>query len=733
MIGLLVAEVAAFVISTLPGVRAQPGFDPVLDGWLQGALYVTAAVVCLLRPVLVASERRLWSFVGAALALRAAAFVVYLAHVRTLDPQPYPSLADAGWLAMCAVLIVGLVDFARTRLRQWTSGLVLDAVVGTLAIAAVAVATLSGTLRAATAPGTPEAAIATNVAYPSADVALLLVVCGLLAGHAWSPPRWVWILGGGIAGFAVLDSVFLYQVTAGTFRPGTSLSALSATATATIALASWTPGGRHAEQTRHLPGLVLPAVFALTCLAVLVVASLDEIPGAAVLLATTGLLAAIARTALTFREVRAGAVARAEARTDELTGVANRRGFNERLAAGLRGRHPERPLSLLSVDLDGFKDVNDALGHHHGDELLAAVAARMRVGLRANDLLARIGGDEFAVVVEGADGELAVDVAQRLRAALRRPFSLAGREITADASVGIATFPDHGREATELLRNADLAMYDAKASRSGHRTFSADQHHTSRERIETVERLRRAIAEGEIVLHYQPQISLETGETVGYEALARWEHPDAGLLPPGSFLPQAERGGLMPLLSMAVLDQAVRARAEWARAAPEPPLIAVNLSVTDLLDLEFPERVGAVLAEHGVPGSSLILELTEDLFMADPARGARVIAALREQGVTIDVDDYGTGYSSLGYLRDLRDVRGLKLDRSFVTNLDTDPRARAIVASTVALARSLDLVMIAEGVETEQVRDDLAGLGCPLAQGFLFSRPVPASELRVTG
>ena len=726
---LLAAELAAFAISTISGVRAQDGFDPLLDGWLQGGAYVTAAVLCALRPVLVPADRRLWTFVAVALALRAAAFVVYLAHVREQEPIPYPSIADAGWLAMCAVLLVGLVDFARTRLRQWTPALVLDAVVGTLAITAVAVALLAETLRMATAPGTPTAAIATNIAYPCADVALLLVILGLLAGFDWAPPRWLWVLGAGVVGFAVLDSVFLYQVTAGTFRPATALSALSVAATCVIALAAWVPAADRMRDRPQLPGLVLPTVFAVTCLVVLVAAAVTDVPLGAVVLATAGLLVAIARTALTFREVRAGAVARREARTDELTGVANRRGFNERLAASVRGRDPARPLSLLSIDLDGFKDVNDSLGHHHGDELLGLVAARMRLGLRADDLLARIGGDEFAVVLDGASTELAIEVTQRLQAALRRPLTLAGRELVPEASVGIATFPEHGRDTTELLRNADLAMYDAKAARTGYRTFRPDHHHTARERIETVERLRRAIAEGEIVLHYQPQVSLATGAVVGYEALARWEHPEAGLLPPDRFLPQAERGGLMPLLSMAVLEQAVGQQARWTQGSRSPPIVAVNLSVTDLLDLEFPGRLADVLARHGVDGSGIVLELTEDLFMADPARGARTIAALRDIGVTIDVDDYGTGYSSLAYLHELRDVRGLKLDRSFVTHMDTDPRARAIVASTIALARSLDLVMIAEGVETEAVREQLAGLGCEIAQGYLFARPCPAAEL----
>jgi EAL domain-containing protein (putative c-di-GMP-specific phosphodiesterase class I) len=271
-------------------------------------------------------------------------------------------------------------------------------------------------------------------------------------------------------------------------------------------------------------------------------------------------------------------------------------------------------------------------------------------------------------------------------------------------------------------------MYGAKAAGTGHGFFRPEYLGSSRERAEAVQRLRHAIDVGEMTLYYQPQVSLATGEVVSVEALVRWQHPDAGLLPPASFLSQAENGGLMAALTASVLEQAISQCAAWREDAIDMR-VGVNLSVTNLLDPEFPAQVVALLDASGVPGRSLVLELTEDLFMADPAKGARVIGALRDAGITIVVDDYGTGYSSLAYLRDLRTIGGLKLDRSFVTHLDTDPRARAIVESTVALARSLDLALVAEGVETEVVRDHLASLGCEFGQGFLFSRPCPPDAL----
>jgi EAL domain-containing protein (putative c-di-GMP-specific phosphodiesterase class I) len=271
-------------------------------------------------------------------------------------------------------------------------------------------------------------------------------------------------------------------------------------------------------------------------------------------------------------------------------------------------------------------------------------------------------------------------------------------------------------------------MYEAKAARSGHALFSRQLHPAGRQRLETTERLRRAIQDGEIVVHYQPQVDLRSGAVTGVEALARWRHPESGLVPPSGFLPQVESGGLMPLLTAVVLRQAIGQAAAWHRAGLRLSL-AVNLSVTNLLDPDFPDSVVALLAGSGLPRGTLELELTEDLFMADPDRARTAVAQLLHAGVSLVVDDFGTGFSSLGYLRDLRDISGLKLDRSFVTHMDADPRAAAIVESTIGLAHALGMRVVAEGVETGGVRERLAGLGCELAQGYLFGHAAPADEL----
>jgi diguanylate cyclase (GGDEF)-like protein len=728
VLALLAVEVAVFTVSTVPGVRSSEGFHPLFDGWLQGAGYVTAAVLACLRPLTSRVDRAVWAWLAAAVLARSLGFVAFLGVVRMQQPPPYPSLADAGWLAMYVFMLVALVGLARLRARGMSVNLALDGTVGALAAAAVAVALLYGAVLSLAAPGIPAVAVAVNLAYPVLDLMLIVVIIGVLMVWGRRAPPAVWALAAGVGTFAVVDGIFVYQAATGTFRPGTVLSSLSLIAMALVAGAGWLPNRGRAGRRDPMPNVVLPALFALACLGLLVFATRREVPVLAVVLAGTGVAVAIARTGLSFRAVRMLAEHRREARTDELTGLANRRAFNERLVRATATRAPEHRLAVLVVDLDDFKTVNDSLGHHYGDELLRLVAPRLRQVVRGEDTVARLGGDEFGVLLAGADAARATQVAERLRAGLRRPFRLGPRVQTVSASVGIAVAPDDGQEPVELLQHADLAMYEAKSGGTGQARHRGELHRPFRARPETTERLRQAIRNGELVLHYQPQVSLRTGTVVGVEALVRWDHPELGLLLPSGFLPQAESAGLMPMLTGAVLRQAVRQGAAW-RAAGDPLTVAVNLSVTNLLDPQFPDHVIGLLAETGLPGSALELELTEDLFMADPARARTTVRTLLEAGVSLVIDDYGTGYSSLGYLRDLRDIRGLKLDRSFVTHLDADPRAEAIVESTITLAHSLGMAVVAEGVETVTVRDRLAAFGCEVAQGYLFSRPVPAEEI----
>ncbi|MEO6144797.1 MAG: EAL domain-containing protein [Dermatophilaceae bacterium] len=422
-----------------------------------------------------------------------------------------------------------------------------------------------------------------------------------------------------------------------------------------------------------------------------------------------------------------------DATHDALTGLANRRGLytdgQARLAnaSGLRR-------ALLLLDLDKFKEVNDSLGHHAGDQLLVEVGTRLRGQLRGGDLLARLGGDEFAVLLEDAGSDEASSVAEDLRARLAEPFtppagpsSLGSLTLHSTVSIGIALFPDDGVDLSALLRKADIALYKAKTSGAGHHVYNDIDHDNGAARLRTVDELQSAITSGQFVLHYQPKVDLATGGVHAVEALARWEHPTRGLLYPDAFIDLVEVSGLMRAMTRLVLEIAIGQAATW-QGQGQHLTISVNLSASSLVDEGLPEEVFAMLATRGVPPAALQLEITEEFLMADRERARKILTRLRGGGVQISIDDYGTGYSSLSYLRDLP-VDELKLDQSFVFPMIKDPRAAALVASSIALAHSLGLRMVAEGVETDAAYSELTRLGCDQAQGYFMSRPVPAAEL----
>src|SRR5664280_2898493 len=418
---------------------------------------------------------------------------------------------------------------------------------------------------------------------------------------------------------------------------------------------------------------------------------------------------------------------------DSLTGLTNRRALYTDGQARLANA-PDRRRALLLLDLDKFKEVNDGLGHHAGDQLLVEVGARLRGQLRGGDLLARLGGDEFAVLLEDAGHEEAASVAENLRATLAEPFTpLAGSSavgsltLHASVSIGIALFPDDGHDLSALLRKADIAMYKAKISGDGHHVYSGTDDADGATRLRTVDELQTAMTTDQFVMHYQPKVDLLTGDVHSVEALVRWDHPTRGLLYPGSFLALVEASGLMRAMTQLVLGMSLDQAAAW-QAQGEHLTIAVNLSASSLVDADLPDQVFDMLTTRGVPPSGLQLEITEEFLMADHDRARSILTRIRDGGVQTSVDDFGTGYSSLSRLREMP-IDELKLDRSFVLPMTDDARAAALVASTIDLAHSLGLRMVAEGVETNVAYAELTRLGCDQAQGFLMSKPLPAAEL----
>jgi diguanylate cyclase (GGDEF)-like protein len=419
---------------------------------------------------------------------------------------------------------------------------------------------------------------------------------------------------------------------------------------------------------------------------------------------------------------------RHEALHDALTGLPNRRMFRAEVQhaikrAAVSGTHP----IVMWLDLDGFKEINDALGHAHGDDVLRILGERLRAEAREGDLVARLGGDEFGLLLGAASDCDAVDaLAVRISAVLRRPMRIDGLMIQVGGSIGIARSRSDD-DAEELLRRADVAMYQAKAAESGIAAYSSASDPHAAERLKLISDLREGIPRGEIVVHYQPQVEISTGRIAAVEALARWEHPERGLLQPGEFIELAERGGLMGGLTSTVLRTALADVAGW-RGRGIAVSVAVNVSPVALIDDELPGLVASTLAEWDLPGSALTLEITESVLMKDVARAARLLEALSEQGVRVSVDDFGTGYSSLALLKQLP-VSEIKVDRSFVIDMSHDHNARVIVESTVQLGRALGLDVVAEGVETIEAFDLIERSGCTFAQGYLISRPVAKQQM----
>jgi diguanylate cyclase (GGDEF)-like protein/PAS domain S-box-containing protein len=417
---------------------------------------------------------------------------------------------------------------------------------------------------------------------------------------------------------------------------------------------------------------------------------------------------------------------------DTLTNLANRALLREQLVRALQARRRgEAGPAIIFLDLDGFKTVNDSLGHAAGDLLLVAVADRLHSWLGEYGTVARLGGDEFAVLLEAVGRADASLLAERALAALEAPFTVGGREVYVGASIGVALAGTETDTADILLRNADAAMYRAKRSGKGNVTFYApDMHHEAFQRLEMEADLRRALEHEEFVVHYQPTVDLGSGEIAGVEALVRWNHPERGMIPPADFIPMAEETGLIVPLGRWVLQTACRDLRRWNQRGngARKLRLAVNLSVRQLSDPQLIEDVARAVKENGLQPGALVLEVTESLLLEGQESMVRIFAQLKELGVRIAIDDFGTGYSSFGYLRRLP-VDILKIDRSFVQGLGGAPGDVALVQAMVEMARTLGFVTVAEGVERADQAAVLQSLHCHQGQGFYFARPTDADTV----
>jgi diguanylate cyclase (GGDEF)-like protein len=716
------------------GVGPRPGgagWAAVYDLGLYNAVYAGAAVVCCAAVRRSRADRVAWAALALAIVLGLVGNLVYTLAIATMEEEPFPSVADLFYLLYYLPLYVALVALIRARVARFHASMWLDGVVGALGAGAVAVALLLGPALELI-DGDP-AAVVTSLAYPTADVVLLglLVAVGAILGVRRD--RTLILLAAAIATNLVGDVIFLDLATQGIYVEGGPLDLTWLTAITLMAVAAYTSDTDPLDQaTRNRSTtrvgwrvLAIPLACNIASLMVLGFNPGSRFNPTAAWLAVGCVLAALARVAITFREVRAFNEVKHQARTDELTGLANRRALLQDAEQVLRAATAREPAALLLLDLDGFKEVNDSLGHHAGDHLLRQIGPRLMPALRGNDVLARLGGDEFAVLLDRCGLDEAQALAERLRDLIVAPFTVEGIRLHVGVSIGVSTAPVPAATVHELLRCADVAMYAAKAGREGVHVYVPDPQGGTGDRLRTMEELRTALENDELEVHLQPQVDLVDGELVGAEALVRWRHPRRGLLSPAELLPAAEQAGLLRPLTDQVLELALAAAAQWWPKRSVP--VSVNLSAANVTDLDLPGKVALALARHGLPARALTLELVEDTLMTDPERGRTVLGELRRLGIRTSIDDYGTGYSSLAYLRHLP-ADELKLDRSLTADVDGDARAAAIVRHTVALAHELGLSLVAEGVEDAATAAVLAGLGCDVAQGYAIARPMPVAD-----
>jgi diguanylate cyclase (GGDEF)-like protein len=727
--GLLVAILLVTGANAVLGLGGQSAEKPVRD-WLSSAVYILVAVIVAFRAVRVTTNRLPWAIFAAGLSLYGLGNLLWSLWIEHLPDVPIPSICDGLWLALYPLSYLGIVGLARLGgQRKVPAGVWLDGIIAGAGLAALGAALVFRPVLASAQGST--VAVATELAYPIGDLLLAALVVGVLALRGWHLDRAWAFLGGGFLLLAVADCLYAVQVAGGSSSPSAMTNLFYVVAVALLAFAAWqVESESHEPQLSGWSVVLMPAGFTLAAFGLLLYDHWRRLDPLAFGLAVLTLFAALLRMGLAFRDVRGLGEARHQAATDDLTSLPNRRLFMRRTEAAIAAATlTGGTLSVLMLDLDNFKELNDTLGHDAGDALLRLIGPRVRGALRATDTVARLGGDEFALLLQPVpDAAGVARVATKILGSLREPFDIQGIALRLTASVGIATYPAHARNAGDLMKSADIAMYQAKTSRSGYEFYASERDTNTRERLALAAELALALERGDgIEVHYQPKAESVSRRIVGVEALVRWRRQDGRLIQPIEFVGAIEHAGLSRPLTRRVLELALNQVHAW-RSAGHDLHVAVNTTVADLLDMNFPIEVADALAARGLPADALILEVTESSVLSDPTRIGNVLARLGELGIGLALDDFGTGYSSLTHLK-LLPVREVKIDRSFVRRMCSDSTDAAIVYAMIQLARKLGIRVVAEGVEDEQTWTALNELGCQLIQGYVLSAPVPGPEL----
>ena len=683
------ALVALLYVASLAFMHRTHHYSSFWDGWVGNIACTLPMFPLLLRGLQPSKLRAAWLALAGGVALNEIGNMVYLLHDQNIHPIPSPAPSDVFYLLSYVGFAIGVTLITQRSFGARIPSARLDGAIAGLAAGAIAAMVWFDSVLQVS--GNPLQ-VAVGMSYPLMDLALLMLLVAGLSPLRFRPNVTILALTAGIGWFLVGDIVYLNQISNNTYAPDSVLDATWLIGIWLMAVAAWPrPNGRAATKSEETVAprgiLLIPTICGLASLGVLVRSLAHHTSHVSALLAICTLLLVIVRMVLTLREVRQGALNFRDARTDELTGLGNRRSFLEDGLAKLATLHENQKLAVLLIDMDGFKEVNDALGHPCGDELLAIVGERFQESLAGRGSIARIGGDEFATTCVVTSVEEGVAIAEELNAALAEPVTLDGVTLRIGASFGVAISPEPGFSHADLLRRADVAMYNAKERHSAVCTYHVENDNNSRERLAMIDELRSAIEGRELTLLFQPTRNLHTGEVHGVEALARWHHPTRGLLYPDEFIALAERVGLILPLTRAVLEQAIAEASRLDRAGFQLKM-SVNISRYDLLDDQLPNYVNRLLEKNDFPPSRLTLEITESSVGEDPINAKRCIEKLRDRGIGISIDDFGVGYSSMSQLLELP-IDELKVDKSFVIALGGDRRARAIVSSAVELARAL--------------------------------------------
>ncbi len=706
-------------------VRPSEARSIAIAGWTVGLFELAAGLLCIDAGLRRPTTRAVPVILGCALVSWSLGAIVLTIESAGGGRPPVPSVADAFYLAFFPLAYVALVLLIRGEVRRLSGPTWLDGAVAGLGAATFCAAFAFRELERS--PAHSATAVAVNLGYPAGDVLLLLLVAGgsaVILGRRKA--SWLLVVAGITLGVTGDTLHLLAPSIAGSTISVIAVALAWPTAILLLSFAMWLPPGRsNPLATQRSTGFALPALAAIVGSAVLMLGGLGHVNPIAIGLAEATLVVVGVRLAISVRGLRSRT--QDEHRlsvTDHLTGLGNRRHLFGVLDAYFsQGPEAQSELAFLFIDLNGFKQINDSFGHAVGDRILAQVGSRLADSLRESDLLVRVGGDEFAVLLLDADTAVATEVADRLSGSLEQPFVIDAVSARIGASIGIALAPDHAASGEALMGCADVAMYRAKVAHVPLAHYEREFDEVDNQ-VQLAHELKKAIWSNQLVLHYQPQLDLGTGEIPSVEALVRWRHRTLGLIPPVKFLPLAEEAGLMGALTRWVLRHALEQCAAWHEEG-RYVRVSVNVSVSDLLDPGLFDLVKGLLDEYDIEPGMFVLEITETTIIEEFERSKQVVMGLRELGVEMSIDDFGAGVTSLAYLGGLA-VAELKLDRRFIAPLDVAHETRDVelVRATIALGHALRVRVVAEGVENPDTIELLDELGCDLVQGDCIHKPV---------